>query len=257
MKVAVLQSPLAWENVEENKKQFIKQLNEIQQDVDLVVLPEMFTSGFTMQPERVYMTMEDEFLAHLTEIANQKNMAIIGSVVIKENQQFFNRLLFIEPSKELHYYDKRHLFSLAGEEKVYTAGQNRIIVNYKGWRICPLVCYDLRFPVFARNSKAEYDLLIYVASWPDQRIYAWDTIIKARAIENMSYVIGVNRCGSDENNNVYSGHSQVIDYMGKYLIEPLVGQQVATVSLDLGLQNKARDRFGFLRDADQFTIDLK
>jgi len=254
MKLALIQAPLVWEDVPQNTAFFLKQLNQIEPETDLVVLPEMFTSGFTMNPERVFMTMQDKFIEELQTCCKSLGFALTGSIVIKEGEQYYNRLFFIWPTGEFKTYDKRHLFSLAGEEKVYAPGKERLLVHYKGWNICPLVCYDLRFPAFARNVDEVYDLLLYVASWPDQRIYAWDSLLKARAIENMSYVIGVNRCGEDQNSNVYSGHSQAIDYMGHYLIEPLEGEVVQYCTLDKGLQDKARNRFAFLKDADDILV---
>lgn len=254
MKLALIQAPLVWEDVEQNTAYFKNKLNHIEAGTDLVVLPEMFTSGFTMNPERVFMTMEDTFIQELQTCCKTHHFALTGSVVIKEDNQFFNRLFFILPTGEFHTYDKRHLFSLAGEEKVYTPGADRLIIEYNGWKICPLVCYDLRFPAFARNVGEAYDLLLYVASWPDQRIYAWDTLLKARAIENMSYVIGVNRCGEDQNDNQYTGHSQAIDYMGQYLISPLEDEVIRYVVLDKAAQDKARNRFAFLKDADAIEI---
>lgn len=254
MKIALLQAPLVWENSNSNQAYFVKQLMQLESDTDLVVLPEMFTSGFTMHPERVFLTMTDKFITTLQSLCKSLDLALIGSMVIEEAGAYYNRLFFFEPTGEIKTYNKRHLFSLAGEEKVYTPGNDRLLVEYRGWNICPLVCYDLRFPVFARNTNATYDLLLYVASWPDQRIYAWDTLLKARAIENMSYVVAVNRCGTDENDNVYSGHSQAIDYMGQYLIEPLVGECITYITLDREKQDKARQRFGFLRDADEFQL---
>lgn len=256
MNVVLMQASLDWEDVNSNINFFLNQLEAVADNVDLVVLPEMFSSGFTMHPQRVAVEMTDVSIGKLVEVAKKKSFAIIGSLVVQENEKFYNRLLFIDDLGNIQSYDKRHLFSLAGEEKVYAAGKERLIVNYKGWRICPLVCYDLRFPVFARNNKDEYDLLIYVASWPDQRIYAWDSLLKARAIENMCYTIGVNRSGVDENNNVYSGHSQVLDCFGKYIIEPQEGQQNITVTLNLEELNKAKSKFKFLKDADDFILNL-
>ncbi|MDR0223594.1 MAG: nitrilase family protein [Myroides odoratus] len=255
MKIALIQAPLVWEDVEQNTAYFINQLHQIEPGTDLVVLPEMFTSGFTMNPERVFMTMQDKFIAELQSCCKSLDFALIGSMVIKEEELYYNRLFFIWPTGEFKTYDKRHLFSLAGEEKVYAPGTSRLVVEYKGWNICPLVCYDLRFPAFARNVGEVYDVLLYVASWPDQRIYAWDSLLKARAIENMSYVVGVNRCGEDQNDNHYTGHSQVIDYMGHYLIEPQQGEVVRYCTLDKTIQDKARNRFAFLKDADE--IELK
>lgn len=256
MNVVLMQASLEWEDVNSNINFFLNQLEAVADNVDLVVLPEMFSSGFTMHPQRVAVEMTDLNIGKLVEVAKRKSFAIIGSLVVQENEKFYNRLLFIDDLGNIQSYDKRHLFSLAGEEKVYAAGKERLIVNYKGWRICPLVCYDLRFPVFARNNKDEYDLLIYVASWPDQRIYAWDSLLRARAIENMCYTIGVNRSGVDENNNVYSGHSQVLDCFGKYIIEPQEGQQNITVTLNLEELNKAKSKFKFLKDADDFILNL-
>ncbi|WP_413513062.1 nitrilase family protein [Myroides odoratus] len=254
MKIALIQAPLVWEDVQKNTTYFKNQLQHIEADTDMVVLPEMFTSGFTMHPERVFMTMQDKFIDELQKCCKSLDFALTGSIVIKEGAQYYNRLFFIWPTGEFKTYDKRHLFSLAGEEKVYAPGSDRLIVSYKGWNICPLVCYDLRFPAFARNSSGVYDLLLYVASWPDQRIYAWDSLLKARAIENMSYVVGVNRCGEDQNDNQYTGHSQVIDYMGQPIIEPQEGEQIKYCVLDKTRQDKARDRFGFLKDADEIVV---
>lgn len=257
MRIALIQESMVWEDCDQNKKNFLSHLNTIEKGTDLVVLPEMFTSGFTMNPEKVYITMEDDYIDQLKKCCQENDFALSGSIVVKENEKYFNRMFFIQPTGKVSTYDKRHLFSLAGEEKVYSPGNDRLIVNYRGWNICPLVCYDLRFPVFSRNDASEYDLLIYVASWPNKRIYAWDTLLKARAIENMSYVVGVNRSGSDENDNIYSGHSQVVDYMGQYLIEPQVGEKIMYCQVNKALQDKARNGLAFLKDADQFTIAKK
>ncbi len=255
MKIALVQAPLVWEQVSENIKNFNSTFETIDRDVDLVILPEMFSSGFTMRPDQAFATMDGELLLWMQKVAKTHQFALTGSVVVKEEEGYYNRLFFVYPDGTFQTYDKRHLFSLAGEEKVYLPGKKRLIVTYKGWRICPLVCYDLRFPAFSRNTHAVYDLLLYVASWPDQRIYAWDSLLKARAIENMSYVIGVNRSGEDEQGNKYTGHSQVLDFLGHYLQEPLKGSQVAYLVLDKMSQDKARKRFGFLEDADVFEME--
>lgn len=254
MNIALIQAPMQWEDIAVNFSFFEREILSLKTGTDLVVLPEMFLSGFTMHPKQVAISMDHDYIACLKKIAKDKDLAIVGSLVIKEDGCFYNRLLFIEPMGKVHTYNKRHLFSLAGEEKVYTKGDQRIIIEYKGWKICPLICYDLRFPVFARNKEEDYDLLIYVASWPDQRIYAWDSLLKARAIENMTYTVGVNRSGTDENDNVYSGHTQVLDYLGQLIVEPLVGKSTSYVALDFSKQHKARQRFGFLGDADDFEL---
>lgn len=257
MKIASIQAPLVWEDVQQNVSYFRRKIQELSADIDLVILPEMFTTGFTMTPEQAYSEMSSELLKVFQELSDTKDIAITGSLIIKQNGVFYNRLVFISPCQDLVFYDKRHLFSLAGEQKVYKSGNQRIIVEFKGWRICPLVCYDLRFPGLARNQGEAYDLLLYVASWPNQRIYAWDSLLKARAIENMSYVIGVNRCGEDQNKNIYSGHSQVLDCFGNYIVEPAIGEQILYASLSLEQQNTHRKRFGFLQDADDYVLDNK
>ena len=186
--------------------------------------------------------------------AKDINAAITGSVVIKEAGQFYNRLVFVEPNGRLHRYDKRHTFTLAGEHKVYMAGSERTIINYKGWRICPLICYDLRFPVWARNDE-EYDLLIYVANWPKIRIDAWDALLKARAIENMSYCIGVNRIGLDGNSYEYPGHSAAYDVLGKRIDAIPENQRITEiVTLDQSHIKHYRDKLGFLNDRDRFNL---
>lgn len=223
------------------------------EEVDLIVLPEMFVSGFTMNPKAVAETMNGETIAWLQHLAKAKDCAITGSLVIEENRKYYNRLVFVYPNGELKTYDKRHLFTLAGEDKVYTAGKEKLIIEYKEFRICPLICYDLRFPVFARNVE-DYDVLIYVANWPKPRINAWDILLKARAVENMSYAIGVNRIGKDENELEYVGHSQAVDFLGNYLLEPQETDGVFIVELDKEKLLETRSKLAFLEDKDQFRL---
>lgn len=253
MKIAIIQAPLFWENAKENRSYFEGKINSIFENTDLIVLPEMFTTGFTMRPELVAETMQGETVIWLQELAKAKNCAITGSVVIKENDNFYNRMLFVLPSGEIQFYDKKHLFTLAGEDKVYTSGKQKVIVNYLDWKICLQVCYDLRFPVFSRNSE-DYDLIIYVASWPKIRTNAWDALLKARAIENMSYVIGVNRIGEDDNGYQYIGHSQIVDYLGEYVIEPTESENIFIAELDKEKMISTRQKLGFLDDRDHFEI---
>lgn len=254
MKIALIQAPLVWESITANVDYFQQQLDNLDAGVDLVVLPEMFTTGFTMNPQAVAQTINGSTLLWMQQLCIVNRWALTGSVVVKEGSRFFNRLYFVFPDGSYQTYDKRHLFSLAGEEKVYQPGTKRLIVEYLGWNICPLVCYDLRFPAFARNNRQAYDLLIYVASWPDQRIYAWDALLKARAIENMSYTIGVNRTGTDENNNVYSGHSQALDFLGQYIVEPQTGEAVVYLQIQRDEQDRIRKKLAFLNDADNFEL---
>ncbi|WP_298309338.1 nitrilase family protein [Flavobacterium sp.] len=253
MKIALIQTELSWENPNENKALLQEKINAISQYVDLIVLPEMFTSDFTMNPQNVAQTMQGEAISWLKETAKSKDCAITGSLVIEENGNYFNRLVFVFPTGEIQTYDKRHLFTLAGEDKFYTAGKDKLIVEYKGFKICPLVCYDLRFPVFARNVE-DYDVLIYVANWPKPRVNAWDILLKARAVENMSYVIGVNRVGIDANNLEYIGHSQAVDFLGNYIQEPQEIEGVFIVELDKNEMLETRKKLNFLNDRDKFQI---
>ena len=253
MKVALIQSPLFWENPKANRNHFEEKINAFTEQVDLIVLPEMFSTGFTMHPEAVFETMEGETILWLQSLAKAKNIAITGSLVIKENGNFYNRLVFVFPAGEVQFYDKRHLFTLAGEDKVYTSGSQKLIVDYLGWKICPLVCYDLRFPVFARNVE-DYDVLVYVANWPKSRIQAWDILLKARSVENLCYTIGVNRTGFDNNNFEHDGHSQAIDFLGNYVLEPQETEGVFIVELNKEKLVEARKKLGFLGDRDCFEL---
>ncbi|MDH5412835.1 MAG: amidohydrolase [Flavobacteriaceae bacterium] len=254
LKIALIQSELIWEYPEKNRINFSKKILSIKEDIDLIILPEMFTTGFTMNPYEIAETMQGESIRWLKKLAAEKNTAITGSLIIKENNNFYNRLVFVFPSGEIQTYDKRHTFTLAGEHKVYTAGNKKLIVDYKGWKICPLICYDLRFPVWSRNFEG-YDVLIYVANWPKPRISAWDTLLKARAIENMSYCIGVNRIGKDENNYEYTGSSAAFDSLGKQISTAKPNEQrTEIITLKKESLVKTRDTFQFLKDQDQFTL---
>lgn len=253
MKVALIQSPLSWENPTANRDHFEEKINAISEKVDLIVLPEMFTTGFTMNPKAVFDTMQGETMVLLQSLSKAKNSAIAGSLIIKENESFYNRLVFVFPSGEVQFYDKRHLFTLAGEDKVYTAGREKLIVEYQGWKICPLICYDLRFPVFARNVE-EYDVLLYVANWPKPRINAWDILLQARSVENLCYTIGVNRMGFDNNDFEYNGHSQAVDFLGNYTLEPQESEGVFVIELNKEQLLETRKRLSFLDDKDVFEL---
>ena len=253
MIISLIQAPLVWENPSENRIYFKQKIREITQQTDLIVLPEMFTSGFTMNAQTVAETMQGETISWLIEVAGGKNVAITGSLVIQENGQFCNRMVFVFPSGKVEYYDKRHLFTLAGEEKIYQPGKEKKIIDYNNWKICLQVCYDLRFPVFARNTE-EYDLLIYVANWPKVRTNAWDILLKARAVENLTYVVGLNRIGLDENGHEYVGHSQVIDELGNYILEPQLNEHAFHVDLDKEKMLETRKKLNFLNDRDDFLL---
>ncbi len=253
MKIAIIQSDIVWENPSVNRINFEEKINSIQETVDLIVLSEMFSTGFTMNPSEVAETMDGETVTWLVALAKKKNTAITGSVVITENGNYYNRMLFVFPNGEIKKYDKRHLFSLAKEEAVFTYGNDKVIVEYNNWKICLQVCYDLRFPVFARNVE-NYDMLIYVASWPKPRINAWDILLRARAVENLSYVIGVNRVGTDGSQLEYVGHSQVVDYLGNYVVEPFENESVKIFSFDKNEMLETRKKLNFLNDMDKFII---
>ncbi len=253
LKVAIIQSDLVWENPSENRNNFSEKIKNIN-PVDVIILPEMFTTGFTMNASAVSETMQGKTVEWMKEIALKFDVAVVGSIIISENNNYYNRLLFVEPSGSVKTYDKRHCFTLVGEEKVFTAGTKKVIINYKGWKICPLICYDLRFPVWARNTQ-NYDVLIYVANWPKPRISAWDALLKARAIENMSYCIGVNRVGIDGVNIEYSGHSAAYDVLGNGITSIIpFKEQTEVITLEKRHIELYRNKLKFLNDKDDFNL---
>ena len=259
LKVSVVQTSIVWEDPEANRKQLEVKITKAlaHTRTDLVVLPEMFTTGFTMNAHKLAETMQGTTVLWMQQIAVTHSIAITGSLIIKENNNFYNRLLFVYPSGDVTYYDKKHSFTLANEHKTFTSGAEKLIVNYKGWKICPLICYDLRFPVWSRNVE-KYDLLLYVASWPQKRIYAWNSLLKARAIENMSYTIGVNRIGLDASKFQYNGHSIVLNTLGEPISEPFNEHEtILQVSLSKTIQDVLRQKMGFLNDMDAFTLQKK
>lgn len=254
LKIAFIQTDLVWENPAQNRINFTNKVTGILETIDLIILPEMFTSGFTMNAASVSETMNGETISWMQKMAQLKNAAITGSLVITEKDHFYNRLLFVHPNGEVEHYDKKHTFTLAGEHKVFESGNKQLSVKFMGWNIRPLICYDLRFPVWARNT-TDYDLLIYVANWPKVRIAAWDTLLKARAIENMSYCIGVNRIGLDDNGHEYPGHSAAYDALGNRLDTNTDNKEgVAIVTLEKSHIEMYRNKLGFLKDADKFTL---
>lgn len=254
LKVTIIQSDLVWENPKKNRKNFTEKIDSILKEVDVIVLPEMFATGFTMNAEAVAETMDGKTVSWMQKKATKTGAAIVGSLIIVEAGNYYNRLLFVEPTGTITSYDKKHTFTLAGEDKVFSAGSKKVIIEYKGWKICTLVCYDLRFPVWARNTE-NYDVLMYVANWPKPRIIAWDILLKARAIENMSYVIGVNRVGLDEAQNEYSGNSAVYDVLGNAMTTVKPNKEhIEIVVLDRNHINFYRNKLKFLDDRDAFTL---
>lgn len=254
LNITIIQSELHWEDAEKNRHLFSKKIAAISEDTDLIVLPEMFPTGFSMNAKNLAEENDGPSLKWMQSEAKKSKAAITGSVIIKESGHFYNRMFFVYPDGTYKVYDKRHTFTLAKENEVYTEGQKRIIVNYKGWKICPLICYDLRFPVWARNDE-EYDVLIYVANWPKIRMLAWDTLLRARAIENMSYCIGVNRTGIDGNHHEYVGHSAIYDVLGEQISQESFEENFTqTIILSKEHIETNRKRFHFLKDRDQFRV---
>ena len=235
-----------------------EKINSIKEKTEVVVLPEMFSTGFSMKPEQLAETMEEETVQWMKRVAAEKKIILTGSVIIKEKENYYNRLIWMLPNGQYGVYDKRHRFAFAGEDKHYTAGTKRLIASVKGWKINLQVCYDLRFPVWARQQSQpdgpEYDILIYVANWPERRSHAWKTLLQARAIENQCYVIGVNRVGNDGNAIYHSGDSMIIDPMGEVLYHKKDEEDVFTISLDKKHLETIREKLPFLRDADGFLI---
>lgn len=255
MKIALIQTDLIWEDVSKNRQNFDLKIDETDSEVNLIVLPEMFSTGFTMNASEVAETMQGETIQWMKSKAKEKDAAITGSIIITENGAFYNRMFFIFPSGDFQYYDKRHLFSLGGEDQFYTPGTEKVIVEYLGWKICLQICYDLRFPVFVRNVE-NYDLILYVANWPKVRTNAWDSLLIARAIENLCYVAGVNRIGLDANNFEHSGHTQLIDCWGNYIIQPQETAGVFVAELDKNSMLETRRKLNFLGDRDHFEIKI-
>ena len=252
LKIALVQYPLIWENPEANRLNFNRALTNISSDTDLIVLPEMFSTGFTMNPENLAEEEGGKTVEWMQQKANDANAAIVGSLPFFENKSFTNRLFFVKPNGEIVHYDKRHTFTLAGESKVYKAGTKKLILNFKGFKICPMVCYDLRFPVWSRNTE-NYDILMYVANWPKPRTAAWDTLLKARSIENMAYCVGVNRIGTDNMGHEYVGHSAVYDALGEQIVFS-DKEEIVYATLSKSHVASIREKLKFLDDRDSFQL---
>lgn len=254
LRVSLVQTDLVWENPLQNRMNLEKKIVEIE-ETDIVILPEMFTTGFSMHPKGLAETMEGETVEWMKRLSKERSIAICGSLIINDHNKYFNRFVFVSENEEVKTYDKRHLFTLAGEHHEYEQGTDKQIISHKGWNICPLICYDLRFPVWSRYEE-DYDLLIYVANWPKPRISAWDALLRSRAIENMSYTIGVNRVGMDANGHEYIGNSAVLDSLGNKISTLKSNEQrVETISLNKEDQEATRKKFNFLSDRDYFKIN--
>jgi predicted amidohydrolase len=260
--ITLIQTDLVWENKRSNLNMLDHKIRSLKERTEVIVLPEMFSTGFSMKPEELAETMEGETMQWMKKIAAERKIILTGSFICSNDGKFFNRLIWMQPNGELGYYDKRHTFGYAGEDRHYTKGAKRLIASVKGWRVNLQVCYDLRFPVWARQSNtlpqqengAEYDVLIYVANWPERRSHAWKTLLCARAIENQCYVAGVNRVGHDGNNIYYSGDSMVVDPLGEVLYHVKDEEDIFTITLDKTHLQAIRDKFPFLKDGDRFSI---
>jgi len=253
--IALFQLNLVWENPTDNRAMIDQWFQKVNKSTDIVFLPEMFTTGFSMNVAELAEQINGETVQWMKKCCVEYQFALCGSLIIQENDQYFNRLVFVEPSGDVHFYNKRHLFTMGNEESHFQQGTERLIIQYKGWRICPMICYDVRFPVWSRNLN-EYDLLVYVANWPRNRDEVWNSLLKARAIENQSYVVGVNRVGVDDHKIHYSGNSQILNAKGHCITEPNEGEEgIVTAEISMADLVKFRTSFPVLNDADSFYID--
>lgn len=253
MRVSTVQANLIWEDKSVNLAHFEQMILPLSGNTDVIFLPEMFSTGFSMSPEKLAETMTGTTVSWMSEQAAALQSVICGSVIIEENDAYFNRLIWAQPDGQLHHYDKRHLFTLAGEHKAYQSGTKKLIIEYLGWKICPMVCYDLRFPVWSRNVEG-YDLLVYVANWPHTRSHHWKSLSMARAIENQCYLVAVNRVGKDANGLHYQGDTSVIDYAGKILHTAVDIENVTTIALSKEKLNNFRNKLNFLADRDTYEV---
>lgn len=254
MNIAIIQPGIIWESPESNIKKYNRMLSGLSSDPDLIILPEMFTTGFSMNSADLAVPPDNPFTSWMRTISCERNSAITGSIIISEGGRYYNRLFFVDPQGNINHYDKRHLFRMGGEGDHFSPGNKRLIVKFRDWRICPLICYDLRFPVWSRNRE-EYDLLIYLSNWPAARSEVWNTLLKARAIENQCWVIGVNRVGLDGENIDYIGESQVIDPKGQVRLYLDNEEQSGEFCISLAELRNFRKKFPVWKDRDDFVSE--
>lgn len=258
LRIALVQTDLYWQDPVSNRAMLEEQLAFLPKKVDVVVLPEMFSTGFTTQPTQYAEVMRQDTTRWLQQMAASLDALLLGSLAMREASAYYNRLLCVQPDGQVHTYDKRHLFRMGGEHEVYTSGAERLLLHWRGWKLCPLICYDLRFPVWSRNRPEDlYDVLLYVANWPAKRSYAWQTLLRARAIENLCYVVGVNRIGTDGNGVMHQGESLALDFVGDVLVDLGQEQGIAIVELKKSDLEHYRERFPALLDADAFDLRVK
>ncbi|MBL7178598.1 MAG: amidohydrolase [Pseudomonadota bacterium] len=256
LKVTIIQSELAWEDIAANLAAFDRKIDAIREETHLIILPEMFTTGFSMKAAKLAQGMNGSAVQWLQQKSRQMHADIVGSVIIKDNGLFLNRLLWAKPDSRLITYDKRHLFRMLGEEKVYSAGDKTVTVDLQGWKIRPFICYDLRFPAWTRNISNRFDMAIFVANWPERRALHWKALLLARAIENQCYVIGVNRVGTDGNGLTYRGDSSIIDPAGKILFQKEYKDCMYTAVLSHNELRAYRESFPAWMDADTDLVQI-
>ena len=262
LRVTLIQTELFWEDVQKNLSHFTNKISTLSSATDLILLPEMFTTGFTMNPEKNAENHGGEGLHWMMDVAEKKNAVLCGSMAVRENEDYFNRMYWVRPDRTFTYYDKHHLFRMAGEDKHYKAGNRNVIVELMGWKINLQICYDLRFPVYSRNRwesennfEAAYDVMLYVANWPEVRSHPWKTLLMARAIENQSFVIGINRVGKDGNGIAHSGDSAVISPRGEIISNILPNEDsTETIELNRDFLVEFRKQFPVGMDADKFKL---
>ena len=254
LKVTLIQSELAWEDITSNLNGFDNKINAIEEDTHLIVLPEMFPTGFTMNAAVLAQDMKGSAVKWIIAKSAEKNVDMVGSIIADDGGKFFNRLVWAKPNGEIFTYDKKHLFRMAGEEKVYSAGSKNITVELNGWKIRPFICYDLRFPVWTRNIANQFDAAIFIANWPERRSAHWKALLQARAIENQCFVIGVNRVGTDGNDLSYSGDSSIIDPWGNIIFQKSNQTCIYTGELSYETLQKSRETFPVWMDADNDII---
>ncbi len=252
--LTLIQADLVWENPTANREQFERAIRTLQMPTDVILLPEMFSTGFSMHPEQLAEDMNGPTLDWMRAVSAGAQADLAGSLIIREHGRFFNRFIWMKPDGHFEYYDKRHLFRMAGEDRKYMAGKQRVIINVKGWKVLPLLCYDLRFPVWARNRDNEYDILVYAANWPERRISHWDSLLTARAVENQAYVAAVNRVGLDGTGVMHTGHSRVVDYLGRIKANLGESARTQTVTLEKEELERFRQKFPVWKDADTFSV---
>lgn len=272
LNITIIQSDLHWESIDKNLEMFSQKITAIAEHTDLIVLPEMFNTGFTMNTGLVAEQMNGKTMQWMWRLSKEKKCVLTGSLIIVENGRYYNRLIWMKPDGTFETYDKRHLFRMAKEDNYFTPGNNRIITELNGWRICPLICYDLRFPVWSRNKwtknthntdptnlnlTADYDVLLYIANWPERRSHPWRSLLVARAIENQAYVTGLNRIGADGNDITHSGDSAIINFKGETLSKTKVNEEsVETISLNYAELEEFRKTFPVGLDADNFSVQI-